>query len=334
MKFIDQIILIFIIISVNTVFFFYYSKLSKVLNLYDLPNSSLKKHKSKAYPIGGIILYLNVLILFLLDLVIFNENIFNLNGSNLIYFFLSLSSIFFLGFIDDKINLNYKKKFLILSFIIILLLLNDTSLQITNVKLLLVNKNFVLDYYAIFLTTFFILLFMNAFNMFDGVNLQAGIYTFITLIFFYLGIFNIFLFIPIIFFLIFFLYFNEKKNVFLGNSGSLLISFLISYYFIKQYNLGNIIYAESIYIFMCIPGLDMFRLFIERIIKKKNPFKGDNFHLHHLSVNKLGFFKSTFLTQSLISVTIIISLYLSIKFAIFFSLTAYILIIFFLKNIK
>ena len=109
MKFIDQIILIFIIISVNTVFFFYYSKLSKVLNLYDLPNSSLKKHKSKAYPIGGIILYLNVLILFLLDLLIFNENIFKLNESNLIYFFLSLSSIFFLGFIDDKINLNYKK---------------------------------------------------------------------------------------------------------------------------------------------------------------------------------------------------------------------------------
>jgi UDP-GlcNAc:undecaprenyl-phosphate/decaprenyl-phosphate GlcNAc-1-phosphate transferase len=332
MKFIDQIVLIFIIISVNTVFFFYYLKISKVLNLYDLPNSSLKKHKSKAYPLGGIILYLNVLIIFLLDLLIFDENIFNLNESNLIYFFLSLSGIFFLGFIDDKINLNYKKKILILTFIIILLLLNDSSLQIKNVKLLLVNKNFVIDSYAIVFTTFFILLFMNAFNMFDGVNLQAGIYTLTTLIFFYFGIFKIFLFILIIFFLIFFLYFNEKKNVFLGNSGSLLISFLISYYFIKQYNLGNINYAESIYIFMCIPGLDMFRLFIERLVKKKNPFKGDNFHLHHLSVNKLGFLKSTFLIQSLISVAIMISLFFSIKLAIFLSLTAYILIIFFFKK--
>ena len=32
---------------------------------------------------------------------------------------------------------------------------------------------------------------------------------------------------------------------------------------------------------MLIPGLDMFRLFAERLILK-NPFKGDNSHIHHL----------------------------------------------------
>ena len=32
---------------------------------------------------------------------------------------------------------------------------------------------------------------------------------------------------------------------------------------------------------MMLPGIDMLRLFLERILKK-NPFKGDRNHLHHL----------------------------------------------------
>lgn len=31
-----------------------------------------------------------------------------------------------------------------------------------------------------------------------------------------------------------------------------------------------------------IPGLDMLRLFIKRILNKRNPFKADQNHLHHL----------------------------------------------------
>ena len=31
-----------------------------------------------------------------------------------------------------------------------------------------------------------------------------------------------------------------------------------------------------------IPGIDMLRLFIFRIKNKKNPFSGDNNHIHHL----------------------------------------------------
>ena len=31
-----------------------------------------------------------------------------------------------------------------------------------------------------------------------------------------------------------------------------------------------------------IPGIDMLRLFISRLINKKDPFSGDNNHIHHL----------------------------------------------------
>ena len=35
-----------------------------------------------------------------------------------------------------------------------------------------------------------------------------------------------------------------------------------------------------------IPGLDMLRLFIERLLQKKNPLKPDRNHFHHLLLNR------------------------------------------------
>ena len=37
-----------------------------------------------------------------------------------------------------------------------------------------------------------------------------------------------------------------------------------------------------------VPGIDMLRLFMTRIYNKKNPFKGDLNHLHHLLKNKFN----------------------------------------------
>ena len=42
-----------------------------------------------------------------------------------------------------------------------------------------------------------------------------------------------------------------------------------------------------------IPGLDMFRLFLERIFNKKNPFSPDNKHLHHYLIKNFDL-KKTF----------------------------------------
>lgn len=41
---------------------------------------------------------------------------------------------------------------------------------------------------------------------------------------------------------------------------------------------------------MIVPGFDMFRLFVQRLIKKRNPFKGDLNHLHHIIKKKFGYF--------------------------------------------
>ena len=64
---------------------------------------------------------------------------------------------------------------------------------------------------------------------------------------------------------------------------NLIVSFLISYIFIKSNNFQNFkFYADEIFVIMAIPGLDMFRLFISRLISGKHPFKPHTNHIHHL----------------------------------------------------
>jgi len=84
--------------------------------------------------------------------------------------------------------------------------------------------------------------------------------------------------------------FNLLNKFFLGDSGVFLISFLLSIELITSYKseLSNIKEIEEIFLILMIPGLDMFRLFCYRIINKKNPFKADNNHLHHILSNKLS----------------------------------------------
>ena len=96
--------------------------------------------------------------------------------------------------------------------------------------------------------------------------------------------------------------------------------------------MGHITYSESIYIFMCIPGLDMFRLFIERILKNKNPFKGDNNHLHHILLRNVGFVKTTIIIQFLIFSLIYVSLFHSIFISIMLSLILYSFILIIYRN--
>ena len=74
--------------------------------------------------------------------------------------------------------------------------------------------------------------------------------------------------LSIILLISFLLYFNFKK-IFYGRPGVLLSS-IFSLLLIKAYksDLSNIKSIEEIFILLMIPGLDMFRLFIERILRK------------------------------------------------------------------
>ncbi len=56
-----------------------------------------------------------------------------------------------------------------------------------------------------------------------------------------------------------------------------------------------------------IPGLDLIRLFVIRIINKKNPLTSDRNHLHHILINKYSFEKTLIIIFLLISLPLIMS---------------------------
>jgi UDP-GlcNAc:undecaprenyl-phosphate GlcNAc-1-phosphate transferase len=144
--------------------------------------------------------------------------------------------------------------------------------------------------------------------MFDGINGQSGLYFFVCLLVFYLTSQKT-IFLLLMINLAFFLYKNIKNKIFLGNSGSYLISFLISFYFIKFYNVDLIIFADFIFLVMLIPGIDMLRVSFLRISKGINPFFPDRRHLHHILLKKFNQNIVVLLIFLLILIPVIINYY-------------------------
>ena len=272
------------IFLVNLLVFFKFQIFSKYLTFFDKPDGRLKTHSQPISLAGGLIILIN------LYLIIFLSKIFNLENltfkDNFIYPFLIIATLFYLiGLIDDLKNLAPNKKllFLFISIIFVIYFFPDVNLEY--IKISFLNDEYNFKYSPLFLIFSFVLL-ANAMNMYDGINLQLILFTFYLLTLFilkdFIPIFFTLLLIPLFFLAIL----NYKNKVFLGDGGAYLISVIIGCTFIYQYNsFDNYFFGDEVFVLLIIPSIDMLRLFILRIINKKNPFKGDLNHLHHI-VNK------------------------------------------------
>ena len=103
-----------------------------------------------------------------------------------------------------------------------------------------------------------------------------------------------------------FLIYNYLNKMFLGDSGTYTLAFIISYIIIKSHNIEGKFTPEEIFIILSLPGLDMLRLFILRIFKGKNPFHSDRNHIHHLILKKYDSFKTFLLIQLYIILNLIL----------------------------
>jgi UDP-GlcNAc:undecaprenyl-phosphate GlcNAc-1-phosphate transferase len=266
---------------INLFFIFFFKSIERILNCYDHPVVHRKIHNKKIANFGGFLIIVNIIIFYTF---LYKNNVI----SNQDFFFIIGSVIFFLlGYFDDKHDINAYLKFFFQIIFILLLLFFNNDLIINDIYISSLNKKILLEQFDIFFTILCYLLFINAFNMLDGINLSAGIYSLLLLVFLYLQKNNI-LFIVLITSLIFFLIKNYQNKLFLGNNGSTLLGFIFSYFFIDL-NRTKIISVEEIFLVMIIPGLDMLRLYIQRIYNKKNPLKADLNHLHHILLKKFNY---------------------------------------------
>jgi len=207
------------------------------------------------------------------------------------------------GFVDDKYNLNVGGK-LSLQVIPIIYLIIIENLNLNHMG----NYNYFkleLNSFSIPFTLLAILFLINSFNYFDGLD---GVLSFLTIstlgILFFLTpnenikLFLIIILIPILIFLCFNFSIFKLPKLFLGDSGSLLLGFIIAFtliYLSIQKIIHPILLAFSISIFV----YEFLSVNLIRLKNKKNIFSAGQDHLHHL------FFKNT---KSIFKTNLFISL--------------------------
>ena len=119
-----------------------------------------------------------------------------------------------------------------------------------------------------------------------------------------------------------------KNQLFLGDSGtSLLAGYLIYSLFYENYFYK--VDVLSIISPFFIMGIDMVRLFFQRILNKKHPFDKDNNHFHHVMLRNFKISKSLIIYNLLSFMPLVLNQILNINIilVIGLSVTIYFLIL-------
>jgi UDP-GlcNAc:undecaprenyl-phosphate GlcNAc-1-phosphate transferase len=269
-------------------------KISKLKELMEEPGSR-SSHSLKTPNLGGIGIFLGVV-----SVLTFIGSILSYN--NLLCLIGSLVVLFFTGIKDDLVELSPIKKlvgqlFASLSVIIITDIRIHSFFGIFGID--------VLPYaVSVLFTLFVFILLINAFNLIDGVDGLAGSIGITSSclfgVYFYANGNDSMLFISVslIGSLLTFLVFNfsKTKKIFMGDTGSMVIGFMLAYQAISflhvthNENVFSVITNPPVLVMaiFSFPLMDTLRVFIIRIIKKRSPFSADRNHIHH-NLLSLGF---------------------------------------------
>ena len=267
---------------VYLIIYFNFNKISSKINIFDNPDKKRKIHKKPIPAIGGCLIFFN------LSLVYLYNYFFSFIDYNITYLFLFSSIIFFIFILDDKYNLSPNIKFFGIAIILSIFMLIDESFLIERLYFNSLELELALHDYSFTFTLLCLLLYINAVNMFDGVNLQASSYMLYVFIYLISNLIYPNLLMILLIPLIYFIYLNYSNRLFLGDNGSCLLAFIISYIIITYNNSQLNIDVEKIFLLMFLPGVDMLRLFIYRVYNKRHPFKADQKHIHHLLLKKFS----------------------------------------------
>ena len=288
--------------------FFNFKNISDLIKIYDKANNR-KLHVGEISLAGGVLIFISIFF-YIFFSNLYEDNFVNqlfFNETENLIFILSLCLFFSIGLIDDKNDLSSRYKIILFFFLIILYLNFDTSTIIEILFFSSIKKILLLQNAGFIFTLLCIIIFINAFNMYDGSNGQIGFYSIIIIVYLsykWQSLELLMILLPILIFLVL----NLKSETFIGNSGSYFLGFFFSIIIIKIYKLDSgYLKADEIALLMFYPIIDLIRLFIIRLVNNKNPFIGDREHIHHYLLNR---FKKNFLVQiylfSLVSFPIMI----------------------------
>ena len=270
-------------------------KIAEAKHLMDEPGER-STHSERTPTLGGVGIYISLVVVITIIGGVLDTKI-------LLLILGSLTILFFLGLKDDLLILSPRKK-LIGQVLAAMVLIVFTDTRILGFSGLFGIT--ILPYWlSVAFTMFVYLLIINAYNLIDGVDGLAGTLALLAA--------SAFLFLSIkiddvtmatvavsmIGALIPFLRlnFSQRKKIFMGDTGSMIIGFLIAFFAVRfisntQTHSASVFFNCSPIVVLSIvffPLLDTLRIFFIRlVVYRKSPFSADKNHLHHKFLD-LGF---------------------------------------------
>lgn len=288
------------------------------LRLIDVPDAR-KQHKGDIPLIGGICIYVGIIIYF-----------FYVDKLNPSIEMILVSSFFILilGVYDDFTNLKPKLK-LFFQLVLVALTIYISGIKIESLGFLFgLHYPLNLGLLAVPFSIISVVGLINAFNMIDGIDGQAGFLSIIAIIGIFIfgleqvgsDLYEILLVISSG--LISFLFFNflsiNKMKIFLGDAGSLFLGFIISFTLIYCSQILKIFSPSFALWCVAIPLFDFFSVVILRKIYKEKLIISNRDHIHHfLETFNLSRKFISFLTGFIGFVFLFLGYYLEVNFPTF-----------------
>lgn len=269
-------------------------KISKKKNLMDEPGNR-SSHIRKIPNLGGVAIFYSIGIC----APIFAYELFELYK----FLFASLVVLLYIGVMDDIVVMRAYKK-LLAQIIVSSLIVIGSDVRIRN--LFGVFGIYEVNYFvSVVFSIFTFIIMINAFNLIDGIDGLAGSYSLICsmlfgISYYRLGAFNyplVVLSVVIMGSVLAFLMYNlstyRAKKIFMGDTGSMILGFLLSFtsicfidIFIDKETPEIPMYflqsAPAIAVaILILPIVDTLNVIVIRLANKKSPFDADKNHIHH-----------------------------------------------------
>ena len=265
-------------------------RIAKAKGFVVRPNKRMS-HTGEVPNIGGLDIYFSVMLSYLL--IDFSQIAHNQ------FFLIGVAAIMIIGFIDDVLVLTPLSKLLGEAFAGIALI-GFGDLRITHLHGIFgINEIGVIPSYL--LSLFILIAIINAINLIDGIDgLASGLgmlYCLFFAIYFYLVGSNSWSILAICMIgslAVFFIYnvFGNRGKIFMGDSGSLLLGYLLTAFIFRfceqnAYHVVPEIYhmdaAPAVAIcILTVPIFDTIRVSLTRLKQHRSPFQPDKNHIHHL----------------------------------------------------
>ena len=252
-------------------------------------------HKGYVPRLGGVAIYIGIF-LSQIYFIISHQGTGHLSQTYLLLIF-SSTLLFFMGVLDDLVDINANLKFFI-QLIVGLILVWQADVRIASFYGLFGVQTLPLWFSYLFSITV-IAFFINAYNLIDGIDsLSSSIGMYVLFCFGCIFLYNNSYLDSIITFSVFgallgfWLYNKPPAKIFMGDSGTLSVGLMIAYFAIRTSNLPidnqdtySPVFAMIVLVY---PVIDTLRVFTKRIMKGVSPFTPDRNHIHHLLLD-LGY---------------------------------------------